>query len=367
MEGSNSGSRAEGSRSREVSSSRPALGLSAWCHTGAARTVEFTHRWTIDDFETKTRTYKVGEKIVSNEFLLGGQRASLKVYPNGTVGNKGHVSIFLENKSEEPLHISEVVFTFHATGAPPLTWNAPKKELDSEDDWGFQRFVAVQKLREKKLVSEDGTLEIVTKITREQQSKNVSFDMHQRDEDGEGLACQLYEAWQGGSFVDFTLHCQGLSIPCHRIVLGARSDFFRGLLCTELEEASRDSFVVQDLDVDTLRLMLDYLYLGKIRDNVEALGAEQVQLLMNAADYYVVPGLKRLCEQWLVETLNTTNMVDRLILGDTFNAEKLRYTAKEMLLANSKKLDSIPDWRNKLATRTELVLEVLGELARSSL
>ena len=37
----------------------------------------------------------------------------------------------------------------------------------------------------------------------------------------------------------------------------------------------------------------------------------KVQLLMNAADFYVVPGLKRLCEQWLVETLNTTNMVDR--------------------------------------------------------
>ena len=33
---------------------------------------------------------------------------------------------------------------------------------------------------------------------------------------------------------------------------------------TELEEARRDSFVVQDLDVDTLKLMLDYLYLGKV-------------------------------------------------------------------------------------------------------
>ena len=31
-----------------------------------------------------------------------------------------------------------------------------------------------------------------------------------------------------------------------------------------LEEASRDSFVVQDVDVDTLRLMLDYLYLGSL-------------------------------------------------------------------------------------------------------
>ena len=103
----------------------------------------------------------------------------------------------------------EVVFTFHATGAPPLTWNAPKKELDSEDDWGFQRynpsacvneltehrFVAVQKLREKKLVSEDGTLEIVTKITREQQGKNVSFDMHQRDEDWEGLLARLEHSY----------------------------------------------------------------------------------------------------------------------------------------------------------------------------
>jgi len=348
-----------------VSSSRPALGLTAWCHTGATRTMEFTHRWTIDDFEAKTRTFKVGEKIISNEFFLGGQCASLKVYPNGTVGNKAHVSIFLENKSDEPLHISEVVFTFQASGAAPLTWNAPKKELESEDDWGFQRFVAVQKLREKKLISEEGTLEIVTKITREQTSKNVSFNTHARELDGESLASQLYEAWQSGSLVDFTLKCEGLSIPCHKIVLGARSGFFRGLLSTELQEASRDSFVVQDLDVDTLRLMLDYLYLGKIRDTVEELGAEQVQLLMNAADFYVVPGLKRLCEQWLVETLNTTNMVDRLILGDTYSAVNLRQTAKEMLLANSKKLDQIPDWRKKLSTRTELTLEVLGELASS--
>ena len=58
-------------------------------------------------------------------------------------------------------------------------------------------------------------------------------------------------------------------------------------------------------------ILAKFAYPGKIRDTVEELGAEQVQLLMNAADFYVVPGLKRLCEQWLVETLNTTNMVDR--------------------------------------------------------
>ena len=115
-----------------------------------------------------------------------------------------------------------------------------------------------------------------------------------------------------------------VAIACYLYI----SNWWR-LLSTELEEASRDSFVVQDLDVDTLRLMLDYLYLGnigwswilffqlskpfygmesdywlassvlsrtnqhlgylldvivaasgKIRDNVEALGAEQVYSLV---------------------------------------------------------------------------------------
>ena len=62
----------------------------------------------------------------------------------------------------------------------------------------YFRFVAVQKLREKKLVSDDGAVEIVTKITREQTSKNVSFDTHgYREQDGENLAGQV---WKDKSF-----------------------------------------------------------------------------------------------------------------------------------------------------------------------
>ena len=38
-----------------------------------------------------------------------------------------------------------------------------------------------------------------------------------------------------------------------------------------------------------------------------------------------------------------------------------------MLVENSKKLELITDWKTKLAARTELVLEVLEELARNSL
>ena len=49
---------------------------------------------------------------------------------------------------------------------------------------------------------------------------------------------------------------------------------------------------------------------------------------MNAADFYVVPGLKRLCEQWLVETLKTTNMVDRFFLGFSLYVFSLNFTTQ---------------------------------------
>ena len=177
MESSRSGGEREGSgsRSKAVSSSRAATSPSSWCHTAAPRTKDHTHRWTIEDFEAKTRTMKVGDKVCSNEFTVGGQQIILKVYPNGTVGNKNNVSIFLENRSDESLSIAEILFTFQAPHASPLSWNAPRKELEPDDDWGFQRFVSVAKLKEKKLIADDGTLEIVTKITREQPGKNVHF------------------------------------------------------------------------------------------------------------------------------------------------------------------------------------------------
>ena len=53
--------------------------------------------------------------------------------------------------------------------------------------------------------------------------------------------------------------------------------------------------------------------------------------------------------------------------GDTYSADRLRRLAKEMLVENSKKLELITDWKTKLAARTELVLEVLEELAKNSL
>ena len=76
--------------------------------------------------------------------------------------------------------------------------------------------------------------------------------------------------------------------------------------------------------------MLQFLYTGRIQESPQELGEDQVvlllllqlldflvdllsqvQSLMNASDFYVVPALKTLCEDWLLQSLDTQNMVDR--------------------------------------------------------
>jgi hypothetical protein len=209
----------------------------------------------------------------------------------------------------------------------------------------------VQKLKEKKVLADDGSLEVTTRITREQFPTSVSYEVaEERVEGPEGLGPQLWALHQQGQMTDYTLECEGRRLPCHRLVLAARSGFFRGLLTTGLAEEGAASHAVTDTDPATLGLLLEFLYTGAIREAPD-LAAEEVRRLMHAADFYVVDGLKRRCEEWLLARLDTANMVDLLILGDTYHATRLRDRAKQMLLENSKKLNLITDWKEKLATR----------------
>ena len=108
---------------------------------------------------------------------------------------------------------------------------------------------------------------------------------------------------------------------------------FSGCTFSQLAEGAA-SHVVTDTDFATLKLLLRYLYTGTFREGSAELRAE-VRLLMHAADFYVVGGLKRRCEGWLLLRLDAANMVDLLVLGDTYHAGRLRSVAKEMLVENS--------------------------------
>merc|ERR1712226_680072 len=119
---------------------------------------------------------------------------------------------------------------------------------------------------------------------------------------------------------------------------------------------------MKSVSKDILHILLEFIYTGRIQDKVEP---RQMEYLLEAADFYGVSSLKELCEEGLILSLEPTNLVDRLVLGDTFSAAQLRRVAKQMLIQNVDMLIDIPDWKHKLESRVSLALEVMEGLAQA--
>ena len=183
-------------------------------------------------------------------------------------------------------------------------------------------------------------------------------------EDRSVLANQFFQLYQQDILTDYTLVCAGESLKVHRAVLAARSEYWRALLTSGMVEAVKDSSEVLAVNLPTLRLFLEFVYTGRVAEKLEP---KQMELLLEAADFYGVYSLKEQCEEGLIASLEPSNLMDRLVLGDTFSASNLRRVAKQMLTQNMDWLVQMPDWKKKLEERIGLALEVMDDLANARL
>ena len=178
------------------------------------------------------------------------------------------------------------------------------------------------------------------------------------------LTNQFYNLYQQDILTDYTLICAGESLKVHKAVLAARSEYWQALLTSGMVEAVEDSSEVLAVDLPTLRLFLEFLYTGRVAEKLEP---KQMELLLEAADIYGVFCLMEQCEEGLIASLEPSNLMDRLVLADTFSASNLRRVAKQMLVQNMDWLVKMPDWKKKLEGRVGLALEVMEELAKARL
>ena len=181
-------------------------------------------------------------------------------------------------------------------------------------------------------------------------------------EDRAVLPHQFYQLYQQDLLTDYTLVCAGEKLKVHKAILAARSEYWKGLFTSGMAETSKDSTEVLAVNLPTLHLFLEFIYTGKISEKLEQ---GQVELLLEAADFYAVHSLKEQCEEGLIASLGSSNLIDRLILADTFSASNLRRVAKQMLVQNLDWLIHMEGWKKKLQERVALALEVMEEMAHS--
>ena len=178
------------------------------------------------------------------------------------------------------------------------------------------------------------------------------------------LTNQFYNLYQQDILTDYTLICAGESLKVHKAVLAARSEYWQALLTSGMVEAVEDSSEVLAVNLPTLRLFLEFVYTGRVAGKLEP---KQMELLLEAADFYGVFSLKEQCEEGLIASLEASNLMDRLVLADTFSASNLRRVAKQMLVQNMDWLVQMSDWKKKLEERVALALELMEELGKAKL
>ena len=76
----------------------------------------------------------------------------------------------------------------------------------------------------------------------------------------------------GRVLTDVTLVAGEISLPCHRLILAANSDYFSAMFTGGMLEQNMETVEIQGVEGGALRQLVDYCYTGKLslqEDSVE--------------------------------------------------------------------------------------------------
>ena len=144
-------------------------------------------------------------------------------------------------------------------------------------------------------------------------------------------------------FFDFKIICNDQTeIKCHKIIVASQTKYFDGLF----RQQSCDSSQI-DFSGDIVKACIDYLYTEDI-----IITGENVQDLIVAANFLIIPEVVDKCICFIFDNMNTTDCIDVLNFGSSYNFEGISKKAIDVISFNfSFVLDEIGN------------LEKLGEIS----
>merc|ERR1711874_645098 len=152
---------------------------------------------------------------------------------------------------------------------------------------------------------------------------------------------------------DVEIICQGDSVPCHRLVMAARSDVLAAQLGSDLKEAREGKIDIKD--------MVHYMYTGDTGDMFKY----KAKNLLVAANRYQLEELKEICQNFLITKIKTENALGMFVMGHANNAEHPKREAKEAIVNNARDIVQQEGWKEELGGNSDIVFEILEAIANA--
>jgi len=338
-------------------------------HFGRKPDVSGTILMKIEDIVHKMQSSPEEEFFKSETLEHGDMKLNLKIYPNGMDNGRDRIiliNVNLENPEKRK-------------------WSSVKTRIAEDSAGVFFKTRSILPLKGKANISHqyiishdtvlldknaaflpDGVFTVKTIITipGEETVTHTSSKLPQKSVTPTQLKQKLTEDFktmlENQSFSDFRIICQGEVVPCHRVILSARSDIFGAMLEHNMKESETGEVVINDFDLTTVKALLMYMYSGE----VEHYQGNSKQL-MKAADKYRVEELKNSIEDALIQDVKVENAIDMFVLGDAVNAYKLRDISKDIIVRNAVAITKIDGWKQVLGKYQDLTLEILESVIDS--
>ncbi len=148
---------------------------------------------------------------------------------------------------------------------------------------------------------------------------------------------------------------EGKEINTHKIFL-ARSPVFEAMLNHDTKEIQENVIKITDFDHEIVEEMVRYLH----TDEVPKLKELALELLV-IGNKYDLPGLVRICKNFLKENITEINFASILITADQLEIADLKDTAFEFIINNHKAVFANADWKSLKKGHMELGMEVLEQ------
>ncbi|KAF4104511.1 kelch repeat and BTB domain-containing protein 3 isoform X1 [Onychostoma macrolepis] len=142
-----------------------------------------------------------------------------------------------------------------------------------------------------------------------------------------------------GVLFDFSVRVQEETLPCHRCVLAACSDFFRAMFELDMRERDDGAVTLSNLSPQAVHTFLDFAYSGEIE-----IREDNVDMLFQLASFLQVGFLSRACSDFLVQMLDLCNCLQLLALAEGYGSSRLLHRATDFVTQNFHALSSAPDF-----------------------
>jgi len=162
---------------------------------------------------------------------------------------------------------------------------------------------------------------------------------------------------------DFVIRVGEKEIRVHKAILAARSPVFAAMMQHDnTSEAKTGTLVIKDVDFAVVKEMLNFIYSGKSSPEANELATG----LLIAADKYRLDELKNHCERCLIQSLNSENACELLIIGDMYRADRIRQRAITFIHAHPRDICNTLGWETVLTEHPQLVTDIVRSFDKSS-